>query len=298
MPDTPPPTAQRWIHAARPKTLPAALVPVAVGCAIAYGLRGAFDATLALCTMLSAAAIQIATNFFNDAIDFHRGADTERRLGPKRITASGEATPRQVMAAGALAVLAAAALAAPLVMARGWPIVAIGLPSVYFTYGYTGGPLPLAYRGLGELFVFAFFGIVAVAGTCFVQIGEWPAEALLGGAQVGLFSCALLAINNLRDTDEDAQSGKRTLAVRFGKRFARAEIAAFCLAPYALGIAFAPLGFPAAAWLPLLALPLSLALIRGIYRHDPGAIYNKFLAFSALQLLAFALLQCIGLVLR
>lgn len=270
-----------WLLAARPKTLPAAIVPVWVGSLPAMFGNG-FSAGLFAATLCSCLCIQIATNLFNDAIDSHKGADTERRLGPVRATAAGLLPARAVML-GALGFCALAALIAiPLIQARGWPIVAIGAVSLLLAFAYTGGPFPLAYRGMGELFVIAFFGFVAVLGSWFVQSGRGPAlEQWIMGLQTGLYSSVLIAINNLRDIDEDRQSAKRTLAVRFGKTFARAEIAAFCLVPVGLSL-----------WqhwlLPAATLPLGLVITVKIAKTEPGRVYNRYLALGALQLILYA----------
>ena len=191
-----------WILAARPKTLHAAVVPVWVGSMPVLidrdPLSGAwflFWATLGSCL-----CIQIATNLFNDAIDWRKGADTDRRIGPKRVTASGMLSPGVVLLGALLFCLVAVLFSIPLIMERGWPIVVLGTVSLYFAYGYTGGPFPLAYRGMGELFVLIFFGLVAVLGSHFVQTGEWGGREILTlGLQCGLYSCVLIAINNLRD---------------------------------------------------------------------------------------------------
>jgi 1,4-dihydroxy-2-naphthoate octaprenyltransferase len=192
--------------------------------------------------------------------------------------------------------LIATALAAPLFLARGWPILAIGLPSLYFSYGYTGGPLPLAYRGLGELFVILFFGLIAVTGSAFVQCGLWLTEALVAGFQIGCLSTVLIAINNLRDMDEDRGTGKRTLAARFGPRFARIEIATLIITPFVLGLYWAVNGPHTAFIAPLPALGIGLGLIQWIAKSEPGPVYNRFLALSGLILVAFALLFCLGFI--
>jgi len=281
-----------WFLAARPKTLPAAVVPVWVG-AMPWLVDGdpltgswlLFALTLASCL-----CIQIATNLFNDAIDHRKGADTAARLGPVRATASGLLSPRAVMTGALLFCGLAAALAIPLILARGWPIVAIGVVSLYFAYGYTGGPVPLAYRGLGELFVIVFFGFVAVLGSAFVQSGEledWKIWIL--GAQCGLYSAILIAINNLRDIDEDRSTGKRTLAVRFGPRFARFEIGMMgALAFTSLQLTSRGLG-PAVLIGVLLLILVHSLLASAVQRTPPGPIYNRYLGFAALQLLLFAL---------
>ncbi|MBP7950395.1 MAG: 1,4-dihydroxy-2-naphthoate octaprenyltransferase [Verrucomicrobiales bacterium] len=277
--------------AARPKTLPAAIAPVCAGCALAWKFSGVFSLWLAACTLLSTIAIQIATNFFNDAIDFSKGADTSARLGPVRITSSGRMSRRAVLISGGLMVLAAALLALPLISTRGWPILAIGIPGIYFAYGYTGGPLPLAYRGLGDFFVLLFFGLIAVSGTVFVQTGTWPWFGLACGLQIGMLSTVLIAINNLRDLHEDTQSSKRTLAVRWGATFARCEITALCLLPHLVGVLVWPqLEFPSGFWLPLPTIALGVLLALCVWKTEPSCRYNQFLAAAALQLLLFTAL--------
>lgn len=274
--------------ATRPKTLPAAVVPVWAGCVLAWKLTGTWHPLLAVCTLLGALCIQIATNFFNDAIDSVKGADTERRAGPKRVTASGLLSHRAVMGWGMVFLGLTVAFGIPLFQAVGWPILAIGVVSMYLAYGYTGGPFPLAYRGMGELFVILFFGLVAVGGTVFVQLGEWRPEAALLGLQVGLLSAVLISINNLRDRIEDAGTGKRTLAVRWGPKVARLVIWAEIVAPALLGIVWVRFDLP---WLFVATLPiwtLGLRIKWGALSMDEGPGMNRLLALAALQLIAFA----------
>lgn len=275
------------VLAARPKTLPAAVVPVWAGCVLAWKLTGEFDWLIAWSTLLGAVFIQIATNFFNDAIDSRKGADTERRLGPVRVTASGMMTARMVNGL-ALGFLGMAFLCGVILyQARGWPVIAIGLPSLFLAYGYTGGPFPLAYRGMGEVFVVLFFGLVAVCGTVFMQTGEWPREALLLGGQIGLLSAVLISINNLRDREEDATTGKRTLAVRFGPKVAVAviwleiKVAAFG------GLAWVAFDQPALALAGAPVFLLGMRIIWGVLTLPPSR-FNRLLAMSALQLILFA----------
>lgn len=285
-----------WLLAARPKTLPAALVPVWLGCVLSWRELGALDLRLAWFTLAGALCIQVATNFFNDAIDHAKGADTAARLGPQRVTASGLLSRRSVHLL-ALAFLALAVLCGvPLYQARGWPMLAIGIPSLYLAYGYTGGPLPLAYRGLGELFVIGFFGLVATLGSVFVQTGGWPAAAWLLGAQVGLYSAVLIAINNLRDVDEDRGSGKRTLAVRFGIGPARVMIAGFCLLPVVLGAGWVWLGMWPVGLAVVPALLVGLVVLR-VLGEPPSSRYNRYLALAGVQLLVFGLAASVALVL-
>ncbi|MBE7496017.1 MAG: 1,4-dihydroxy-2-naphthoate polyprenyltransferase [Verrucomicrobiaceae bacterium] len=284
-----------WIAAARPKTLGAAIAPVAVGCALAAKVSGKLDWTLAICTLGSCMALQIATNFFNDALDALKGADTQARIGPRRITASGAASAGAVKTAAWLMLGIAALLSLPLIEARGLPILFIGIPSLYFCFGYTGGPVPLAYRGLGELFVILFFGLVAVTGTVFVQTGEWLVYGLVAGLQIGCLSTVLIAINNLRDVEEDRRSGKRTLAVRLGVGFARAEIVLLILAAHALGVYWFTESWERVFTMPLITLPVGLFVAWRVVVEPPGRGHNRLLAMSGVQLLAFAALMCRGI---
>lgn len=274
--------------ASRPKTLPAAIVPVWAGCVLSWKLTGTFHLWLAICTLGGAIAIQIATNFFNDAIDSAKGADTEKRLGPQRVTASGLMSRRDVFRWGTGFLILAAIFGAFLIQARGWPILAIGIPSLFLAYGYTGGPFPLAYRGLGELFVILFFGFIAVAGTVFVQTGEWHREALLLGLQVGMLSSVLISINNLRDREEDATTGKHTLAVRLGPKVAvgviwlEVKIAVFA------GLGWIAFGFPPLVIAGVPVFLLGLRIIWGVLTLPPGPAFNRLLAMGGAQLVLFA----------
>lgn len=255
---------------------------------LAWKLTDAFNLTLALLTLGGALAIQIATNFFNDAIDSHKGADTDKRLGPRRVTASGLMSPRVVLAWAAAFLGIAVLCGAALWQARGWPVLVIGLPSLFLAYGYTGGPFPLAYRGLGELFVILFFGLIAVSGTVFIQTGEWEREAILLGAQVGLLSAVLISINNFRDREEDETTGKRTLAVRWGPKAAAIVIwLEIKLAAFA-GLGWLVFGQP--AWI-VASVPvflLGLRIIWGVLTLPPGPAFNRLLALAGVQLLLFA----------
>lgn len=281
-------TLKACVLAARPKTLPAAIVPVWAGCVLALKLSGSFDFLLALCTLGGAVAIQIATNFFNDAIDARKGADTERRLGPTRVTASGMMKPQTVMRLATLFLGIAVLCGVVLYQARGWPIVAIGIPSLFLAYGYTGGPFPLAYRGMGELFVIGFFGLVAVTGTVFIQTGEWPREALLLGLQIGMLSAVLISINNLRDREEDATTGKRTLAVRFGPKVAVAVIWLEVKIAVFAGLGWIAFGQPSLAIAGAPVFLIGLRIIWGVLTIPPGPAFNRLLALGGVQLIFFA----------
>ncbi len=276
------------VLAARPKTLPAAIVPVWVGCVLAWKLGGSFDLPLACATLIGAVAIQIATNFFNDAIDSKKGADTDRRLGPLRVTATGLIRPRTVLGIASGFLTLALICGAFLYQARGWPILCIGIPSLFLAYGYTGGPFPLAYRGMGEVFVILFFGLVAVTGTVFIQTGLWPREALLLGWQVGLLSAVLISINNFRDREEDSTTGKRTLAVRCGPKIAAAVIwFEIKLAAFA-GLVWMAWGHPALLIASIPVLLVGLRIIWGVFTLPPGPGFNRLLALGGVQLILFA----------
>ncbi|MEM9480828.1 MAG: 1,4-dihydroxy-2-naphthoate octaprenyltransferase [Verrucomicrobiota bacterium] len=286
-----------WLLATRPKTLAAAIVPVWAGAVLAFRLTGRVSWFLVSFTVLSALSIQIATNFFNDAIDFKKGTDTANRLGPERATASGLINDKAMVLGGITMLFIAVALGTPLVAAGGWPILLIGVVSLFLAYGYTGGPFPLAYRGMGEIFVIAFFGVIAVGGTVFLLTGIWPASAVLLGIQIGFLSSVLIAINNLRDVKEDAASGKRTLAVKFGTVFAKWEIAGFCLLPLLIGVLWFYLeGWLGAVVFPMLLLPISFFLVFRVGSTPPSEKYNAYLALGALQLIGFVTLFTIALV--
>ena len=285
-----------WILAARPRTLGAALIPVVAGCALAISIS-AFDPLVSALVLASAVLIQIATNFFNDAIDHVKGADTAGRLGPTRVTSAGLLPARRVMTGAFLTLTLAALLALPLVLRGGGIILLIGLLSLLFAYAYTGGPFPLAYLGLGEIFVTLFFGLIAVGGTFYLNTLTFSAAAILAGLQIGLHSSVLLAVNNLRDLETDRAANKRTLAARFGLTFARRENAALVIAPFILGLAWLPLGYLWAFLLPLLTLPLAWWLARACLTATPDRQVNQLLAQAAALHAAFGLLLSLAFLL-
>lgn len=260
-----------FVLAARPKTLTAAIIPVIVGTAYSHlvltqantasqGLpAGVGQWWLVPLIILSAISIQVGTNYFNDALDFERGADTDRRVGPMRLTASGACSAAEVKRAGVIAFGVALLSGFVLVMYGGWAILCIGIASLIFGYVYTGGPYPLAYNGWGDAFVLLFFGLIAVAGTVYLLVGNVPPQALLAGLQIGLPAVALIAINNSRDIEGDILAGKRTLAVRLGRVWAHREIRLALVLPLVLGIGWWPL--ICSALLPLLAVPLVLRAV-------------------------------------
>ena len=291
-----PGSARAWVLACRPATLTAAIVPVAVGSAVAHAV-GAFRLGPALAALVGAILIQIATNFANDVFDAEKGADTEERLGPTRATASGLLTPRQVRAGLAATIALAAVPGLYLVATSGWPVVVIGVASVMSGIAYTGGPYPLGYHGLGDVFVFVFFGLVAVCGTVFVQAGSVPPLAWLAAVPVGALATAILVVNNVRDRDTDVKAGKRTLAVRFGRRAGLVEYAALLLLAYAAPVACVLwLGRSTWSLLPLASAPLAARLTLALVRQE-GRPLNLVLARTAMLLLLFGVLFSAGLVL-
>ena len=283
-----------WLTASRPKTLPAAMAPVIIGTAIALGDDGLHWGA-AFAALIAALLIQIGTNLANDYFDFISGADTEARSGPTRLTQAGLVSPQAMWRATLLTFGLAALVGLYLVARGGMPVVVIGVASILAGLAYTGGPFPYGYRGLGDIFVLIFFGPVAVAGTHYVQTLQFSPEAAIAGLGPGLISVAVLAVNNLRDIDTDAAAGKRTLAVRFGERFARREHTLALVIAALLPLEFWVLGThgPAMA-LTLLMLPAALPVIRTVWETRDGAALNAALAGTGRLLVLYAVLFCVG----
>jgi 1,4-dihydroxy-2-naphthoate polyprenyltransferase len=283
-----------WIMAARPKTLTVSAIPIVVGTTLALACKGAVRPDLSILAFLSTLCIQIGTNFINDAIDFKKGADTAERIGPVRVTQSGLINAQKVWWAGIFFFALAMGFGIPLVISGGPVIVAIGLLSLVAGYAYTGGPLPLAYLGLGDLFVLIFFGWVAVGGIYYLNTGEFDLRPWVAGTQIGLLATVLIAINNLRDHLTDRKCQKKTLAVRLGPNLAKLEIGLLAVIPFIMGFYWLDSGMVLAAILPLLIFPFAIQLFRQVYLHPPGAIYNQFLAKGAMLQLGFGFLQSLG----
>ncbi len=278
----------------RPKTLTAALVPCVAGTALVKAIGLSWDGWVLFYALMASFLIQIGTNLVNDAVDFKKGADTEKRIGPQRITQAGILSANQVMLLGSLCFLLAVLCGIPLVLKGGWVIVAIGIASVLMGYSYTAGPFPLAYLGLGDLFVIIFFGLLAVMGIVFLNTGEWMAEAFVLGLQIGLHATVLIAINNLRDHSGDRLVNKKTLAVRFGVKFSRWEIAALSFLPFVLNLYWWFEGYKIAAIVSLLAIPLAVKITKNVFNTEPSPAYNKFLGQAAGLHLVFGLLIALG----
>lgn len=278
-------TVSSWILACRPQTLPAAVVPVAVGTACAQHFNqgaGGFRAGPAAAALLGALLIQIGTNLANDVFDAEKGADTAERLGPTRAVQAGLLSARQVKIGIAVAFALATLCGVYLTAVAGTVVIAIGVASLASGLAYTGGPWPLGYHGLGDLFVLVFFGFVAVCGTAYVQLGAVPPLAWWTAIPVGALATAILVVNNVRDRETDIKAGKRTLAVRLGRRAAHLEYALLLLAAYTVPIAVVVLDLmPPWALLPLATAPLAWLLHRRLVTAADGPTHNKILVGTA-----------------
>jgi len=291
-----PGTLGAWIMAARPATLTAAFAPVAVGTACAWRVEG-FRWDAAFAALIGAFLIQVATNFANDMFDFEKGADTEERLGPTRAAQAGLLSVAQLRRGIIVSFAMALGTGVYLTWIAGPAVIVIGLASMAAGLAYTGGPFPLAYNGLGDVFVMAFFGFVAVCGTTFVQALYVPEIAWLASIPIGALATGILVVNNVRDFEGDGRAGKTTLVVRFGRLSGVREYALLLLASYATPIVLYLLGW-SSVWvcLPLLTLPWALRLFRSVL-NDRGVALNQTLAGTAKLLSAFGVLLAIGIVL-
>jgi 1,4-dihydroxy-2-naphthoate octaprenyltransferase len=288
---------QIWLMAARPRTLPAAAAPVLVGTALAATL-GTFHVVTFLAALVGALFIQIGTNLSNDYSDARRGADTEDRLGPVRVTAGGLVPPRQVLIATYVAFGCAVLCGIYLTVVAGWQILAIGAASILAGVLYTGGPRPYGYEGLGEVFVFLFFGVVAVVGSYYAQRQELTWVPFVLAVPVGFLATAILVVNNVRDLETDRRAGKRTLVVRLGRDRARALYAVLVYGAFLAGPLTWALGAPGLQpWLFLcwLALPLAPPLVRAVRNRTDGAALNRALGGTGMLQLAFCVLLSAGL---
>ena len=283
-----------WVMAARLRTLPAAIAPVLVGTSVAVQ-RGVFRPGAFVAALLGALFIQIGTNLANDYSDARRGADADDRVGPVRVTAGGLVPPRRVLIATYVTFGLAVVCGLYLVAVAGVELLFVGIASIAAGVLYTGGPKPYGYEGLGELFVFLFFGIVAVTGSAFAQLEEWPWEAFVLAVPIGLLAAAILVVNNVRDIDSDRRAGKRTLAVRLGRGRGRTIYALMVYGAYLV----APVPWLAGALSPWLALawltaPLAVRLVRTVRTHADGPTLNQALAQTGMLQLAFGLLLSAG----
>lgn len=288
---------QVWILAARPRTLPAASAPVILGTTLALA-DGSFRWGPALAALVGALLLQIGANLANDVFDYHKGADTEQRLGPIRVTQAGLLLPNQVMTGMWVVFSLAALIGLYLTWVAGWVVVVIGALSIVAALAYTGGPFPLGYFGLGEIAVFVFFGLAAVCGTYYVQAGYITPASLLAAVPMGLLSSAILAVNNLRDIETDRAAGKHTLAARFGLSWARREYLLLLVGAYLVPVFM--LFLVEVPWTVLLAwfsIPLAYRLVWQVW-HLQGRPLNRVLAGTGQLELAYALLLGLGMLLK
>lgn len=286
---------QAWLLAIRPKTLPAGALPVIVASSLAYH-DGVFQPLPAFIALLCAIMIQILTNFINEVYDYRKGADTKERLGPTRTVASGIISEQKMVKASVLVAVLTFVLGMVLVYVAGMPILMIGLVSLLMAWAYTGGPFPLAYKGLGEIFVILFFGVAAVCGTYYAQSGVWSLSSLWVAFSLGLLSANLLSVNNIRDIETDVKAQKRTMATRLGRN--NAEL----LLTIQIILAYLPLlllyfkNYGLVTLLPFLSIPLAVSLIISVKKGN-GIELNASLQKSAVLLTVFAVLLTIGFVL-
>ena len=286
----------KWILAARPKILPAAASPVILGTALSYH-DGIFHSFILLMTLLAAVLIQIGANFANDVYDFQKGTDREDRLGPQRATQSGLISPEKMKLAMWKIFAIAIFVGCYLAWIGGWPIVIIGLASIAAGIAYTGGPYPLGYHGWGDLFVFIFFGLIAVPGSYYLQSGFITHISLWLGVALGMLSTAILVVNNIRDMETDIVTGKKTMAVRLGKSFSQIEFSILVLIPFII---------PLCMWwktrdnmsllITLFALPIAGHLIIQLISKN-GRELNEVLVGTARFLFIFTILFSLGLIL-
>jgi len=286
-----------WLMAARPKTLPIGLAPVLVGTALA-DTAGVFHPLRFVAALLGALFIQVGANLSNDYSDARRGADTDDRLGPVRVTAGGLVPPRQVLIATYATFALAILCGVYLIAVAGWQLLLVGAASIVAGVLYTGGPRPYGYEGLGELFVFLFFGIVAVAGSFFVQTEQLVWEAFALAVPVGLLASAVLVVNNVRDLETDRRAGKRTLAVRLGRERTRSLYAAMVYGAFLLSPVTWIFG-PLDPWMLLsfLAIPLAAPIVRTVRTRTDGPSLNEALARTGQLELLFCVLLSAGILL-
>lgn len=284
-----------WLLASRPRTLPAAVAPVLTASALAWH-DGVFLWPAALACLLFALFIQIGTNFANDYYDYVKGADTAERVGPRRAVAMGWVSPRTMRAAMWIVFGVAFACGLTLLRFGGWPLLAIGVASVICGIAYTGGPYPLGYNGLGDVFVFIFFGFVAVGATYFVQAATVTAAAWIVGAGVGALAVNILVVNNYRDVETDACAGKRTLAVRFGRSFSRTQFACGLLVAFAAPFVLWTRGYSLWTLLPLALAPMAWGHTRRLKNKTAPREQIALLGDTGRLLALYAVLLSAGLV--
>ena len=287
-----------WLRASRPQTLAAALIPVMVGVSIAYS-DDYFRWDISLVVLLCAMLLQIGINFANDYYDFVKGADNDERIGFVRATSAGLVTPNSMLKATIFTMSTAFLVGLYLVSVGGWIVLLIGLLSILFGVLYTGGPFPLGYNGLGDLFVFIFFGIVAVMGTYYVHALQWSSFTFWASLPVGALAVNILVVNNLRDVHQDILSGKRTLGVLLGEKALKWEYTFLLLLAYTVPLILLTFS-EISLWilLPLLSIPLSIPLLNQIWNHDDKRTLNRTLERTAQFMVLYGVLFSIGILLN
>ena len=285
----------RWVIASRPKTMTAAIAPVLLGSALAY-YEGAFDIITFFVILIAACLIQIGTNLTNDLFDYIKGADNNDRLGPKRAMQAGLILEHEMKRAIFIVFSLSICFGFYLALLGGWIIVGIGLLSILFAILYTGGPYPLAYNGLGDIFVFIFFGLIAVSGTYYLYTDYFSINSFILGSSAGCLATAILVVNNLRDVDNDKEYGKNTLAVYFGKKFTQFEYLLLMIIVYIIPIYISiDLGNKASIYIVYFTLPICIRLIIDVF-YKKNSMLNETLEATAKLLLLYSLLLSFGIV--
>lgn len=286
-----------WLSASRPQTLAASIVPIMVGASLAWS-HYAFRIDTTVVALICALLIQIGTNFANDYYDFVKGADTDERIGFERATALGHVSPKSMLNATIATMALAFLVGLYLVWVGGWIILLIGILSLLFGVLYTGGPYPLGYNGLGDVFVFIFFGMIAVTGTYYVNALEWSITSLIASLPVGALCVNILVVNNLRDIHQDKVSGKRTLGVLFGEKMLKMEYLGLLFLAFLVPVIFYHFyGYGISIMLPYLSLPLGWRLIKQVYYHNDKRDLNKTLERTAQFMILFGILFSAGIIL-
>lgn len=283
-----------WATAARLRTLPIPTIQVFTGTALAYSLTGSINWLIFLCTWLVGIFITMGVNLINDVIDYDKGADQPKRVGFLKVISAGIISRKKVLIAGISCLTLTALFGIPLAIHSGWPLYLLILLSIAMAYCYTGGPYPLSYLGLSELFILIFYGCVCVGAAYFVQTGSLSFPIILCALQMGLLAILPNALNNFRDMYDDAENHKLTLAVRFGRTFAKWEIAFLTFMPFILGLIWLPLEFIEAAWIPLLLLPMAFLFVRSVWTTAPGPLFNRLFGLSVLVHFLFGLFLVVG----
>lgn len=292
---TQPQSIKAWFLAIRPKTLMAAVAPIIVGTLISNIPFAEMDWKIACSALIAAIMVTISTNLINDALDYKKGADSKERIGPTRVTQSGLLSSTQVLAGGFAFLFLAFLFAIPLILKGGLILFVLAIMSAICSYLYTGGPYPLSYTGLGEVFVIIFYGFVATLTSYYLQTGVITIDSFIAAMQMGSLATVMIAINNLRDIHEDSKTGKKTLAARFGLNFAKWETTFFIAFPFVLNFYWYFTDRFLTFYLPLTSLLIGINLIRQIWKHAPSRLYNRFFGEASLLIIVFGTLLILGM---